>query len=88
MILTKNDFSIKWKRESPIQGQEMVVSTKLASKWLSILSPFTMKTPYFLRLREDMKTSNKNKKMISAKKKNLILRNGIKLDFCIDGCED
>ena len=35
-----------------------------------------------------MKTGNKNKKMISAKKKNLILRNGIKLDFCIDGCED
>lgn len=65
----------------------MVISTKLASKWLSILSPFTMKTPYFLRLREDMKTGNKNKKMISAKK-NLILRNGIKLDFCIDGCED
>ena len=63
----------------------MVVSTKLASKWL--LSPFTMKTPYFLRLREDMKTGNKNKKMISAKK-NLILRNSIKLDFCIDGCED
>ena len=47
----------------------MVVSTKLASQWLSILSPFTMKTPYFLQLREDMKTGNKNKKMISAKKK-------------------
>ena len=35
-----------------------------------------------------MKTGNKNKKMISAKKKKLILRNSIKLDFCIDGCED